>query len=362
MAGTCEAGHRSTTDDYCDVCGLPVHPAPPPAAAPGPVHAAPPGAVRPSPPGPVRAAAPGPVRPGPPGPVRPGTPPPASQRCPHCRTPNPADALFCEACGYDYTTGTLPRTDLAGMLGLHPTTEEKPVSDLSGTEAPAPETDWLGDGPPAPTAQNGKPAEPTSAAADAAPADPTNQSAAPVDQPPAAPVDQPAPDQQAPAADPVPAPADAQPDDDTPTSGRPAPRAEAYVAEVWIDPDWYEVQQSPEPMPSVGLPTTYRLGTENLVGRLSRSRNIYPQVDCGVDSGCSRAQARIVTDGSRWYVEDLNSANGTYVAPSAGPLPTSPITGRTELGPDDRIYVGAWTRIVVRKASRDELDALGLTA
>jgi hypothetical protein len=29
-----------------------------------------------------------------------------------------------------------------------------------------------------------------------------------------------------------------------------------------------------------------------------------------------------------------------------------------ELGPDDRIYVGAWTRIVVRKASKDEVDAL----
>ena len=28
--------------------------------------------------------------------------------CPNCATENPADALFCEACGYDFTTGQLP--------------------------------------------------------------------------------------------------------------------------------------------------------------------------------------------------------------------------------------------------------------
>jgi hypothetical protein len=147
-------------------------------------------------------------------------------------------------------------------------------------------------------------------------------------------------------------------DDEQPTRGRPAPRRESYVAEIWIDPDWYEVQETDEPMPSVALPATVVLGVDNLIGRASASRNIHPEVDCGVDSGVSRRQARLSTDSTRWYVEDLGSANGTFVGPASGPLPTSPIQGRYELGPDDRIYVGAWTRIVVRKASKDEVDSL----
>jgi hypothetical protein len=28
--------------------------------------------------------------------------------CPHCQELNPADALFCEVCGYDFTTGQAP--------------------------------------------------------------------------------------------------------------------------------------------------------------------------------------------------------------------------------------------------------------
>jgi hypothetical protein len=28
--------------------------------------------------------------------------------CPHCGTPNPPDNLFCEQCGYDFTTGQAP--------------------------------------------------------------------------------------------------------------------------------------------------------------------------------------------------------------------------------------------------------------
>jgi hypothetical protein len=147
-------------------------------------------------------------------------------------------------------------------------------------------------------------------------------------------------------------------DDEEPTRGRPAPRRESYVAEIWIDPDWYEVQETDEPMPSVALPETVVLGVDNLIGRASASRNIHPEVDCGVDSGVSRRQSRLSTDATRWYVEDLGSANGTFVGPASGPLPTTPIQGRYELGPDDRIYVGAWTRIVVRKASKDEVDSL----
>ncbi|MFG1908766.1 FHA domain-containing protein [Kribbella sp. NPDC048928] len=131
-----------------------------------------------------------------------------------------------------------------------------------------------------------------------------------------------------------------------------------WVVERWVDPDWYAVQQSDDPCPSPGLPTVIPLAEKSLlVGRPSRSRGISPEVDCGDDTGVSRRQAQLTTDGQRWWVEDLQSSNGTYVASAAGPLPETPIVPgqRQELNSDDRIYVGAWTRLVVRKATPEEL-------
>ena len=59
-------------------------------------------------------------------------------------------------------------------------------------------------------------------------------------------------------------------------------------------------------------------------------------------------------------MEDLESANGTFVGPASGPLPEDPIPvgPKHELAPDDRIYVGAWTRLVIRPATEDELATL----
>ena len=97
-----------------------------------------------------------------------------------------------------------------------------------------------------------------------------------------------------------------------------------------------------------------------LVGRTSRSRNIAPDIDCGADSGVSRRQAQLTTDGSRWFVEDLESANGTFIGPASATLPEDPIPVgvKRELDPDDRIYVGAWTRVVIREATEDEIATL----
>ena len=60
-------------------------------------------------------------------------------------------------------------------------------------------------------------------------------------------------------------------------------------------------------------------------------------------------------------MEDLESANGTFVGSASGALPEDPIPvgAKRELAPDDRIYVGAWTRIVVRPATEDEQATLG---
>jgi hypothetical protein len=130
-----------------------------------------------------------------------------------------------------------------------------------------------------------------------------------------------------------------------------------WVAELWVDPDWYATQETSDPCPSPGMPTVVPLtGRSLLVGRRSVSRNITPQVDCGTDSGVSRRHAQLTTDGQRWWVEDLQSSNGTYLGQAAGPLPSAPLPPgqKAEFMPGDRIYLGAWTRLVVRRATEYE--------
>jgi hypothetical protein len=133
-----------------------------------------------------------------------------------------------------------------------------------------------------------------------------------------------------------------------------------WVAEVWVDPDWYEAQESEDPCPSPGLPAVIRLSLQSvLIGRPSASRNIHPDINCTGDPGVSRRQAQLTTDGQRWWIEDLQSSNGTYVGPASGPLPTEPVPAgqRRELAEDDRVYLGAWTRLVVRRATPEEQGA-----
>jgi hypothetical protein len=133
-----------------------------------------------------------------------------------------------------------------------------------------------------------------------------------------------------------------------------------WLAEVWVDPDWYQTQEAEDPCPSPGLPVIMPLRHRSvLLGRVSTSRNTHPEIDLSSDPGVSRRHAQLTTDGTRWFVEDLGSSNGTFVGQASGPLPEDPISvgPKTELGDDDRLYVGAWTRVVVRRATPDEVDA-----
>jgi hypothetical protein len=276
----CPAGHETSAHDFCDTCGLPVQAQSPASAVEvAPVEA--PSAALPV-------------------------------ICPHCQTPNVADALFCEACGYDFTTGTLPEVAGAAPTGAEP---EALAALAAPPEDAAPEAAIT-----IPEPDEGSSSEASSSSATAA------SSAAS-------------------------APEAALPEPVAP----PRPVVE-WVAELWIDPDWYAAQGSSDPMPSPSLPDIAPLVKENnLIGRVSHSRGIFPDIDCELDSGCSRRHAMLSTDGNRWWIEDLDSANGTFVGGAAGPLPAMPIPqGRVELNPGQRIYVGAWTRIVVRKATEDE--------
>lgn len=271
----CPSGHESTADDYCDVCGLPIDAT---GGSPAEGVDATPDAA-PADGTPAAEAAGGEAAGGEAG----------AASCPNCQATNPPNALFCEACGYDFTTGQAPRPVTPSALDL----DAPPTTDTPAASSPA------------------------SSAGGQAPASATTT------------------------------PGDLAP-----------PLAGAWVAEVWIDPDWYAEQESADPLPSAGVPTVVPLrSTSVLVGRTSRSRNIHPDLDLGTDNGISRRHCQLTSDGTRWWVEDLGSANGTYLGDIVGPLPQTPIPPgeKREISADQRLYVGAWTRIVVRKAAPGEV-------
>lgn len=295
-AVVCPNGHPSESTDYCDVCGEPIA-----ASTGGP--AAPPARETSSP----AVASPSPAT-----------------TCPNCDFPAAAGALFCENCGYDFTTGALPDpVEPPSALSLDPQASGTPVRPSSGSPVPS--------GPPT--------ADPAHSAAVPAP-----ETAAGAPLPVAG-------ETGAPEAAAGLSTSAGSTGSHLPTP--PVPGPDRWVVEIWIDPDWYAAQQPEDPMPSAGLPGLVVLRERSvLVGRPSASRGIHPQVDCGTDTGVSRRHCQLSTDGQRWWVEDLQSSNGTYVSPAGEALPTDPVPAgqRRELADGDRVYLGAWTRLVVRKA------------
>jgi FHA domain len=245
MAFRCPQGHASSTDDYCDVCGEPIAGAavspgsPPPSSPQPPADPSAPAASRSSLDLDRPAAA------------------AATLECPNCGDANQPDALFCEVCGYDFTTGQLPAA-------------------------------------PSPAASTG---------------------------------------------------------------GGAASAGPEWVAELWVDPDWFAAQEAAGTCATSGAPTILPLrGTSALIGRRSTRRNIAPQIDCSADGSVSHEHAELTLDHDRWYIEDLGSTNGTYVGMPGDPLPTTPLPPRErhELAEGERIYIGAWCRIMIRRATDDE--------
>ncbi|MBK7612196.1 MAG: zinc ribbon domain-containing protein [Actinomycetales bacterium] len=87
MTYVCPNGHDSTAADFCDTCGAKID-----ATQSGASSA------------PEASAAPPPTNPG-------------GLACPNCGTENVPESLFCEACGYDFTTGAMPRGTEGSQTG-----------------------------------------------------------------------------------------------------------------------------------------------------------------------------------------------------------------------------------------------------
>lgn len=266
-------------------------------------------------------------------PVDPPTAPPLSLReCPNCGATSTGEALFCEACGFDLVTGAAPLRPPGEELP--PTSEQalQPHQAYSLTrhrDASEEALDLLSER----AVQHSGPTPP---GAVPEPSQPVTAVPPPV--PPGEAARRPA---HEPLAEPPPSRRDVR----------------DWVVEVWVDRGWHERQASDQPCPPQGAPRVVPVRSGTLIlGRASGSLGVRPEVDAGDDAGVSRQHAQLTTDGHRFWVRDLSGPNGTFVGTVGEPLPREPIgpDEQVEVGTDDRIWLGAWTRVVVRPAAESE--------
>lgn len=319
---TCPSGHQSAAEDWCEVCGQRMAGAvpPPPSLPAGFLNAPPPaeptGPAGPPPgvPGPPPAGQPGPP-PGMPGPGpagQPGPPPPPQQ-------------------GADDWTLTPPSQPHAA----HAAPPMAPPQPGPGPQAPFEQPTPYEQQPPAPYDQQ-QPA-------------PYEQQQPPAPFPPQQ-QPQPGPDGQWGGA-PGPAPM-------APPQGLPPVIGDGWVVAIAPDREYFMAMMSrsgpeaaglnlPSYSPEQVLPLA---GGQVSVGRRRNSTGESPNVDLGrtpEDPGVSHQHALLVQqqDGS-WAVVDQNSTNGTTVNLAEEPIqPYVPVP----LHEGDRVHVGAWTTLTVRR-------------
>lgn len=143
---------------------------------------------------------------------------------------------------------------------------------------------------------------------------------------------------------PPPAPAPAAAPSGTPSG---------WVAVVEADRAMWESMQTENPDASVPFPTDAvrpavdLAGDVVLIGRRSEKAGVFPDIDLA-DPGVSRKHATLhrQADGS-WSVRDEGSTNGTRVNDGADPVAPGQLV---PLGDGDQLFVGAFTRITVRRA------------
>lgn len=215
-----------------------------------------------------------------------------TRSCPNCGAPYGADDLFCENCGYDFVTGSLPPDEEAAASAA-------PVA--SPAPAAASDTDGI--------AASVLPEAPS--VLDEAEEESSNGSV---------------------------------------VSDVDVPRITVTIS---VDTEFFaEVVNEGEIELPDPVPADQELelaGTEFHIGRTSESRAIHPDIDVAdltSDQAVSSRHAvlRVANDGALTIV-DVGSTNGTFLDSVEAEALTHGIP--FEVKPGTPIFVGAWTRLVV---------------
>ena len=128
-----------------------------------------------------------------------------------------------------------------------------------------------------------------------------------------------------------------------------------WVVVVEVDREWFGLKGSlaDQPCPPASSSTIALTQHTALIGRSSQSRDIHPEIALDGDTGVSRRHAQLVRSGDDLAVLDLSSTNGTYLV-RVGSDPTEETAAvepglSTPLHDGDRVYVGAWSRLTIRR-------------
>ena len=118
-----------------------------------------------------------------------------------------------------------------------------------------------------------------------------------------------------------------------------------WEATVTVDPSLYADPDPAQPCPVNQPDRTFPLDfAENLIGRRSDRRAIYPEIDLSSDHGVSSRHTVLYreSDGGLTLL-DVGSTNGTQLGGA-----DVPVGVRTPLHDGDQITLGCWTRITIR--------------
>ncbi|MFC4035403.1 FHA domain-containing protein [Streptomyces polygonati] len=325
----CPNGHQSTTDDWCEICGMRMAapPAPPYGSRPASSSSSSSPASTPphslSPPGFAGEAFAGEG---------------VAEQCPQCGTPREGVALFCEECRYNFRTHAATVVPLAPLPQAPPSGQAPPV----GPAAPAAGPSF----PPYPRyesqlsrpSQINRPAEPVPSESVTV----TSGSGDYLIGPPSTPL-------------PPRGPAAGETRAAEPPEAGPAT---AWVVVIGADREYFTAMMArsgpegqglyfPVFSPEVQLALT---GNQITIGRRRHSTGEAPDIDLArapEDPGVSHKHAVLVQqpDGD-WAVVDQGSTNGTTVNLGEDSIP--PYTP-VPLHEGDRVHVGAWTTITLRR-------------
>lgn len=296
----------------------------------------------------------------------------AAELCPSCATPREGLAMFCEECRYNFQTHSAttyvatppsappfpPYQRYESSQRSRPSQVNRPAEPLAPEAVTSDSGDFLLPPPSAPSTPVAPPPARPGPAAPVGPVAPVGPTAS---FPEAAPSAQ-APSTTAHAGSSTPATAS---ESSTASPAAPAspvtpsaPAAEGWTAVVAADRAYYTAMMArsdpdagglyfPQFSPAHHVPLT---GNQITIGRRRHSTGVAPDIDLSrspEDPGVSHRHAVLVKqpDGT-WSVVDQDSTNGTTVNDGEDPIqPHLPVPLRD----GDRVHVGAWTTITVRR-------------